>query len=157
MRRGIAVRGRAIQNAPTNFEVAGASSRQGRARRTPLELRRRQGGKRRARARTNPRPISSNGTSIDHLECERDALAAADAHSDDPAPEAVATHRMYEAGCQHRAGGADRMPVGDRAAFDIDDVGRKPELARDGNDDRGEGLVDLDALDIAEPPPRPVE
>jgi hypothetical protein len=34
-----------------------------------------------------------------------------------------------------------------------DDVGRKPELARDGNDDRGEGLVDLDALDIAEPPP----
>jgi hypothetical protein len=60
-------------------------------------------------------------------------------------------------GCQHRAGGADRMPVGDRAAFDIDDVGRKPELARDGDDDRGEGFVDLDALDIAEPPPRPVE
>src|SRR5260221_13499101 len=49
------------------------------------------------------------------------------------------------------------MPVGDRAAFDIDDVGRNPELARDGDDDRGEGLVDLDALDIAEPPPRSVE
>src|SRR5260370_8484328 len=98
-----------------------------------------------------------DGTSIDRLECERDALAAADAHGDDPAPEAVATHRMDEAGCQHRTGCADRMPVRDRAAFDIDDVGRKPELARDGNDDRGEGLVDLDALDIAEPPPRPVE
>src|SRR5260221_1550829 len=64
---------------------------------------------------------------------------------------------MDEAGCQHCTGCADRMPVGDRAAFDIDDVGRKPELARDGDDDRGEGLVDLDALDIAEPPPRSVE
>ena len=33
------LRGRAIQNAPTNFEVAGASSRRGlRERRTPLEL-----------------------------------------------------------------------------------------------------------------------
>src|SRR5258708_22703090 len=42
-----------------------------------------------------------DGTSIDRLECERDALAAADAHGDDPAPEAVATHRMGEAGCQH--------------------------------------------------------
>src|SRR5580692_4577593 len=98
-----------------------------------------------------------DGTSIDRLECERDALAAADAHGDDPAPEAVATHRMDEAGCQHRTGCADRMPVGDRAAFDIDDVGRKPELTRDGDDDRGEGLVDLDALDIAELPPRSVE
>src|SRR5260221_10911324 len=98
-----------------------------------------------------------DGTSIGRLECERDALAAADAHGDDPAPEAVATHRMDEAGCQHPTGCADRMPLGDRAPFDIDDVGRKPELARDGDDDRGEGLVDLDALDIAEPPPRSVE
>src|SRR5260370_21679952 len=39
-----------------------------------------------------------DGTSIDRLECERDAMAAADAHGDDPAPEAVATHRMDEAG-----------------------------------------------------------
>src|SRR5258708_19115289 len=96
-----------------------------------------------------------DGTSIDRLECERDALAAADAHGDDPAPEAVATHRMDEAGCQHRTGGADRMPVGDRAAFDIDDVGRKPELARDGDDDRGAGPVVLDALATPHPPPPP--
>src|SRR5260370_2871353 len=96
----------------------------------------------------NSRPISSNGTSIDRLECERDALAAADAHSDDPAPEAVATHRMDEAGCQHRAGGADRMPVRDRAALGIDDVARQPELARDGNDGRREGLLRLAALDL---------
>src|SRR5258708_19744640 len=96
-----------------------------------------------------------DGTSIDRLECERDALAAADAHGDDPAPEAVATHRMDEAGCQHRTGCADRMPVGDRAAFDIDDVGRKPELARDGDDDRSEGLLDLAALHTPHPPPPP--
>src|SRR5260370_18035225 len=39
-----------------------------------------------------------DGTSIDRLECERDALAAADAHGDDPAPEAVPTPRKDEAG-----------------------------------------------------------
>src|SRR5258708_35760879 len=49
------------------------------------------------------------------------------------------------------------MAMGDRTAFDIDDVAGKSQLARNGDDDRGEGLVDLDALDIAEPPPRPVE
>src|SRR5260370_7036138 len=94
----------------------------------------------------NSRPISSNGTSIDRLKCERDALAAADAHGDDPAPEAVATHRMDEAGCQHRTGCADRMPVGDRAAFNIYDVGRKPQIPRDRDDHRGQSLVDLHAL-----------
>src|SRR5229473_2848448 len=136
---------------------ARASSRRGpRERRTPLELAAGKAASEEAGARTI-RGRSLDGTSIDRLECERDALAAADAHGDDPAPEAVATHRMDEAGCQRRTGCADRMPVGDRAAFDIDDVGRKPELARDGDDDRGEGLVDLDALDIDEPPPRSVE
>ena len=51
-----------------------------------------------------------------------------------------------------RAGGADRMAVRDRAAFDIDDVLGKPELAHDGEGDRGEGFVDLDALDVADRP-----
>src|SRR5260370_6953965 len=104
----------------------------------------------------NSRPISSNGTSIDRLKCERDALAAADAHRDDPAPEAIATHRMDEAGCQHRAGGTDRMAVGDRAAFDIDDVAGKSGLARNGDDDRGAGLANLHPPPTSQPPTPPV-
>src|SRR5260221_10433452 len=80
-----------------------------------------------------------DGTSIDRLECERDALAAADAHGDDPAPEAVATHRMDEAGFHHPTGSPARSPVGERAALDIDAVGGKPEPPRDGGKDRGQG------------------
>jgi len=40
----------------------------------------------------------------------------------------------------------------DGAAFDVDDVLRQPELARDDDGDRGEGFIDLDALDGAHVP-----
>src|SRR6478609_7174140 len=86
------------------------------------------------------------------LDGERDALAAADAQRDDAALEAVAPHRVNEARREHRAGGADGMAVRDRAALDVDDVLGQPELAGDSDDDRREGLVDLDALDLAERP-----
>src|SRR5260370_3598479 len=87
-----------------------------------------------------------DGTSIDRLECERDALAAADAQSDDPAPEAVATHRMDEAGCQHRAGGAHQKPPGARAPLRNDEVWRHHKVAPDGHDHRRETLPDLHPL-----------
>ncbi len=53
---------------------------------------------------------------------------------------------------QHRAGGADRMAVRDRAALDIDDILAQAELARDHDRDGGERLVDLDALQVGDRP-----
>src|SRR5258708_15080111 len=66
-----------------------------------------------------------DGTSIDRLECERDALAAADAHGDDPAPEAAAQHRNDEAGFQHPPGCAHRRPRGDARPLQICHCGGK--------------------------------
>jgi hypothetical protein len=64
-------------------------------------------------------------TSVDRLDRQRDTLAATDAERDDAAPQAVAPHRMDEARGQNRAGGADRMAMGDGAALDVDDVRRE--------------------------------
>ena len=91
------------------------------------------------------------------LECERDALAAADAQSDDPAFETVAVHRVDQAGRQHRARRPNRMAMRDRTTLDIDDILLQTELARHDDRDRREGLVDLDPLDFAEFPPGAVE
>src|SRR5258708_18412865 len=80
---------------------ARASSRRGpRERRTPLEL---AAGKATSEELGLEQSAADllDGTSIDRLECERDALAAADAHGDEP--EAVPTHRMDEAGIPHPA------------------------------------------------------
>src|SRR6266550_6970291 len=96
------------------------------------------------------RQIEMSARLRQRLDGERDALAAADAQRDDAALEAVAPHRVNEARGEHRAGGADGMAVRDRAALDVDDVLGQPELAGDRDDDRREGLVDLDALDLAE-------
>ena len=83
---------------------------------------------------------------------QRDTLTAADAKRDKAAREAVAAHRVDEFGGQHRAGRADRMAVGDGAAFDVDDVLGKSELAGNHDGDGGERLIDLDALDGADVP-----
>ncbi len=63
-------------------------------------------------------------------------------------------HRVQQTGRQHGAGCAYRMAVGDRAAFDIDDVLRELQLALAGERDRGERLVDFDAVDIGHRPSR---
>src|SRR5216684_4086587 len=97
---------------------------------------------------------SSAPASRNRFERKRDALPAADAEGDHAALQAVAAHRVDEAGREHGARGADRVTMRDGAALDIDDVGREAELARHGDDDGGEGLVDLDALDLAEGPAR---
>ena len=68
----------------------------------------------------------------------------------------VSLHRMEEAHGQYRTRRADRVAMGDRAAFDVDDVLRQAELLRHGERDRRERLVDLDALYVAETPIRPV-
>jgi hypothetical protein len=38
------------------------------------------------------------------------------------APQSVAAHRVDEAGRQNRASGTDRMPMGNGAAVDVDNV-----------------------------------
>ena len=86
---------------------------------------------------------------MQRLDRQRDALAAADAKRDQAASQTVAAHRVDQLGCQHCAGGTDRMAMGDGAAFDVDDVLGEPELARGNGGDGGEGLVDLGTLDRA--------
>src|SRR5262249_34994195 len=86
----------------------------------------------------------------DRFECERYALAATGAEGGDAAVQDIASHGMEEPGREHGAGCDDRMAVGYGAAFDIDDVGRQPEFARDDDSDRRERLVDFDALDVAD-------
>ena len=77
---------------------------------------------------------------------ERDALAAADAQSDQTALQTVPAHRVDELGGQHRAGRADRVAVRNSAAIDIDDLVGQAELACDDNGDRRERLIDLRTL-----------
>ena len=80
---------------------------------------------------------------------QSDTLAATDAERDDATLETIAFHWVDQLCGQHCAGGANRMAVGDGAAFHIDDVVRQSELARDHNRDRGESFIDLDPLDRA--------
>src|SRR5262249_25500737 len=92
------------------------------------------------------RPGNSNAPLLPLLSVQcpdryRDALAAADAQRHDAALETISFHRVNQLGGQHRAGGADRMTVGDGAAFHIDDVVGQAELARDYDRDRGEGFI----------------
>src|SRR3954469_16222385 len=79
----------------------------------------------------------------EHLEGERDALPAADAQRDDAALEAVAAHRVDQAGRQHRARRSNRMAMRDRTTLDIDDVLGQTELARHDDRDLRKGLVYL--------------
>src|SRR4051794_39334392 len=89
---------------------------------------------------------------LDRLECQRDALAAADAQRDHAALETIAMHRMDEPRREHSAGRADRMAVRHGAAFDIDDVLRQAKLLRHRQRHRREGFVDLDAFDVGKLP-----
>src|SRR5258708_17440808 len=116
---------------------------------------------RRSASRRHPscaRPCSWNVSGdfalLNRLQGEGDALAAADAQRDDPALEPVAAHRMDEPRREHGTGGTDRMAVRDRSTLDVHDVLRETELAGDDDGDRGEGFVDLDALDLRDGPAR---
>lgn len=62
------------------------------------------------------------------FECERDTLTAADTQRNNPPGNSVATHRMKQSRGQDRPGGADRMPMRDGTAFDVDDVLRQAEV-----------------------------
>src|SRR5271163_1969562 len=74
--------------------------------------------------------------SVQRFDRERDALAPANAQSDQTALEAVPAHRVDELRGQHRAGRPDRVAMSDGAAIDIDDLIGQSELARDDDGDR---------------------
>src|SRR3954464_4458225 len=88
----------------------------------------------------------------ERFEGKGDALAAANAKRDHAAAQAVPAHRMQQPCRQYRAGRADGMAMRDGTPLDIDDVLRQPEFLGDGQGDDGEGLVDLDAVEVAERP-----
>ena len=59
------------------------------------------------------------------LDDKRDALAAADAQRDNSPLEAVAAHRMDQAGRQDSARRPDRMAMCDGPTLDVDDILRQ--------------------------------
>ena len=79
------------------------------------------------------------------------ALADADAHRRDPVAAAAAAELVQEGGREAGAGAAERVAEGDRAAVDVEALLVDPELADAGEDLGGEGLVELDQVDLVEP------
>src|SRR3954462_11066030 len=88
----------------------------------------------------------------ERFKCQGDALAAANAQREHAPAQAVPAHRMKQPRRQYRAGRADLMAMRDGTPLDIDDVLRQPEFLGDGQWDNGEGLVDLNAVEVAERP-----
>src|SRR5580704_16723409 len=64
----------------------------------------------------------------------------------------VSLHRMEEAHGQCGAGRSNRVSVGNRASFDVDNVLRKAQLLCHSEWDRRERFVDLDSLYVGESP-----
>src|SRR5215469_17720806 len=91
------------------------------------------------------------------LEDGGDALAAADAHGDQGVVAAGAVQFVQRLDGQDRSGGADRVAEGDAAAVGVGLVRRQPELSGHGERLGGEGLVQLDHVDLVELHPGPVE
>src|SRR3974390_332843 len=90
--------------------------------------------------------------SMQRLDGQSDALAAADAQRDQAALETVTPHRVNEFCREHRARRANRVAVGDRTALDIHNVIGQSEFARDHNGDGGKGFIDLNPLDGSDIP-----
>ena len=93
----------------------------------------------------------------DGFQREGDALAAADAQGDNAAFETIPPHRVNQAGRQHRSRRTDRVPMGDGAALDVDDVFCKSEFLRNRDRNRRESLVDFNTLEIRFPPSRALQ
>src|SRR5439155_15879367 len=86
----------------------------------------------------------------DPLDARAGAEAAAAANRDEARLLVRALELVQESGDQAGAGRPERMPERDRAAVHVDPVHVRLELAAPGGDDRGEGLVDLDQVDVAD-------
>src|ERR1700719_2959590 len=111
-------------------------------------------------SRTNAATRSRNSTSsgdrsksmsaLEILENRRRTLPTADAHGDHAVSRPAPAHLAEELHGQLRAGSAERMSEGDRAAVDVDALLIHPELAHHRERLRAEGLVQLDEIDLVE-------
>ena len=77
-----------------------------------------------------------------------DAHAAADAQRAEPRFEPAPLQLVEQRAEQHRAGGAERVAERDRAAVDVDLLVRHAHLAHEAHRHGGEGLVDLEQVDV---------
>src|SRR5271156_2938812 len=77
------------------------------------------------------------------------AHAAADAKRDERSALAGALEFVERGAKDHRSRGAERMAHGDRAAVDVDLARVDVERLKEAQNDRGEGLVDFEEVDVA--------
>ena len=77
-------------------------------------------------------------------------LADADAEGGDAVLAAAAAQLADEGAGEAGAGAAERVAEGDRAAVDVEALLLDPQLAGAGEDLRGEGLVQLDQVDLVD-------
>src|ERR1044072_9906854 len=86
----------------------------------------------------------------DGFEHGRQALADADAHGRNAEPAAAAAQLAEKGGGEAGAGAAEWVAEGDRAAVDVEALLVEPELSGAGEDLGGEGLVELDQVDLVD-------
>src|SRR3546814_11940163 len=86
----------------------------------------------------------------DALDDDGGGHAAAGAHRDEAALEVAALELVEHGADEHRAGGADRVAEGHRAAVDVDLLAVDLEVADALLDHAGHGRVDLEEADKCE-------
>jgi hypothetical protein len=79
--------------------------------------------------------------------------SAAHAQGGEAVPLVLALQFVDEGAEDHRAGGAERVTEGDRAAVDVDLVQGQSHVPDEAQDDRRERLVDLDQVDVVDGQP----
>ncbi len=87
----------------------------------------------------------------------RDALSDANAHRRRAAAAAAPPQLVQQCGRDPGSRASKRMPDGDRAAVDIDQLRVALELINDGNGLRGERLVDLEQCQVTDLPAGPAQ
>ena len=90
--------------------------------------------------------------SVARLDSEGDGFAAADAEAGDAAAAAGALERVQKRDEHAGPAAADRMPERHGPAVDVDSFGRDAELAFGDHRHDGEGLVDLEEVDLLDRP-----
>src|SRR5947208_209972 len=103
------------------------------------------------RLERTPLPAALDIVLLRHvLDDDGDALAAADAGRAEPEAAAAATQLVEEVRGDARARGAQRVAERDGAAVDVGALAVEAQLTLDGDVLRGEGLVDLDEIEVRE-------